>query len=67
MTLKLAMLALALLIGWFVLFRPRRKAPPASPRAAARPVTSLERCPRCGVFRLPDGDCACEPPTRAAG
>lgn len=63
MTLKLAMLALALLVGWFVLFRPRRKVPP---RPAPRPMTSLERCPRCGVYRLPGGDCACEPPSAAA-
>lgn len=64
MTLKLAVLALALLVAWFVLFRPRRK---AMRRPAARPTTSLERCPGCGVWRLPGGDCACEAPNGSAG
>lgn len=70
MTLKIAFLALAALVAWFVLFRPRRAAPPgrpakpgaANPRAATPPPTALERCPRCQVYRLPGGRCACDAP-----
>ncbi len=60
MTAKLALLALALVIVWMVLFRPGRGAsrpkrePPSPPQA-------LEPCPRCGVYRLPAGACDCDP------
>lgn len=62
-TLKLALLALALIVAWFVLFRPRRRPPP---RPKAPPPPALERCPRCGVYRVPGGDCACDPSSTAA-
>lgn len=63
MTLKLALLALALLVAWFVLFRPRKPVPPRKP--APPPVAALERCPHCQVYRLPGGQCACDPPQAA--
>ena len=63
MTLKIVLLAVALLGAWFVLFRPRRKAP----RKPAPPPTALEACPRCGVYRVPGGECACDPPSTTAG
>ena len=59
MTLKIAMLALALFAAWLVLFRPRR----GTPGPARRPpssTTELERCARCGVYRLPGGRCDCD-------
>ena len=60
MTLKIAALALALAAAWFLLFRPRRKAP--APQAKRPPSTAaLERCPQCGVYRIPGGECACDP------
>ena len=64
MTLKIVLLALVLLGAWFVLFRPRPKAPrkPPSPPSAA-----LEACPRCGVYRLPGGQCACDRPSTTTG
>jgi len=62
-TLKLALLALALLVGWFVLFRPRR-AP--TPRPKVPPPAALAPCPDCGVYRAPGGECACDPPSTAA-
>ena len=60
MTTKLALLAVALLIAWMVLSRPRRgvSGPKRKPRV---PPQALEPCPRCGVFRLPDGACDCDP------
>jgi hypothetical protein len=59
-TWKLALLALALVAGWLLLFRWRRK-PPVG-RTPPRPAAALERCRRCGVYRLPGGSCACRPP-----
>ncbi len=57
---KLALLAVALLIVWMVLFRPRRGA--AGPKQKPLPPPqALEPCPRCGVFRLPIGPCDCDP------
>jgi len=59
MAMKVVLVALALAVAWVVLLRPlrsesaRRKEPPPPPPAA------LERCPRCGVYRLPDGRCEC--------
>lgn len=61
MTLKLALLALALLAGWLLLLRSWRKPPPVG-RTPPRPAAALERCPSCGVYRLPGGACACRPP-----
>ncbi len=60
MTTKLAVLAVALLIAWMVLFRPRRgvRGPKRKP---APPPQALEPCPRCGVYRLPTGACDCDP------
>ena len=63
MTLKILLLALALLVAWLVLFRPRRKAP----RKPPAPPTALEACPRCGVYRAEGGQCACDPPSTTAG
>ncbi len=60
MTLKLALLALALFVAWMVLFRPRRGAPGPNPKPLP-PPQALEPCPRCGVFRLPIGPCGCDP------
>jgi len=60
MTTKLALLAVALIVAWMVLFRPRRgvSGPKRKPRV---PPQALEPCPRCGVFRLADGACDCDP------
>lgn len=58
MTLKIAVLALALFTAWLVLFRPRRR-PPAPREPEPRPA-ALESCPRCGVYRLPGGRCECD-------
>ena len=57
---KLALLAVALLVVWMALFRPRRgvSGPKRKPRA---PPQALEPCPGCGVFRLPGGACDCDP------
>jgi len=57
---KLALLAVALLIVWMALFRPRRGA--AGPKQKPLPPPqALEPCPHCGVFRLPFGPCDCDP------
>ena len=65
MTLKLARLALALLVAGLALFRPRRGAsgPRRKPLA---PPQELEPCPRCGVYRLPLGPCDCDPRSTSA-
>ncbi len=69
MTLKIVVLALALLAGWVMLFRPkpfgRRNGPPNGRKPGAR-VTALERCPRCEAYRLPGGPCACDAPPETA-
>lgn len=59
MTAKLALLAVALLVVWAVLFRPRRRVSGRKPKPP--PPQALEPCPRCGVFRLPAGACDCDP------
>lgn len=59
MTAKLALLALALLVAWMVLFRPGRGV--SGPKRKPPPAQALEPCPRCGVFRLPAGACDCDP------
>lgn len=73
-TLKIAVLALALLAGWVMLFRPkplgrmgpgRRDRTPRGGKPAAR-VTAFERCPRCEAYRLPGGPCACDQPPETA-
>ncbi len=61
MTVKLALLALALFVAWMVLFRPARGAGSGPKRKAPPPPQALEPCPRCGVFRLPAGACDCDP------
>ena len=66
MTLKLGMLALALLVAWFVLIRPVTRAARSVTRrqTAKRPApASLEPCPACGVYRVPGGRCNCPPGT----
>ncbi len=59
MTAKLALLALALLVAWMVLFRPGRSV--SGPKRKPPPPQALEPCPRCGVYRLPAGACDCDP------
>ena len=62
MTLKIALLGLALVAAWLVLFRPSLRPSRRPPRRAggpAAPTMAMERCPRCGVYRLPGGRCAC--------
>lgn len=61
MAVKFALLAIVLFAAWMLLFRttrglsrPKRKTPVAPPQ-------ELERCPRCGVYRLPFGACECDP------
>ncbi len=66
MTLKIAVLALALFAAWIVLFRPRRRAPGPG-RPAPRPTAALEPCARCGVYRLPDARCECDTPSAETG
>ncbi len=60
MTTKLALLAVALLVAWMVLFRPRRGVSGPKRKPLRRPQ-ELEPCPRCGVYRLPAGACDCDP------
>jgi hypothetical protein len=60
MTLKLALLVLALFVAWLALFRPRRSA--SGPKQKPLPPPQeLAPCPRCGVYRLPVGPCDCDP------
>ena len=63
MTLKIAMLALALAAAWFLLFRSRHRAPApgaAAPKRKRPPSTAaLERCPHCGVYHMPGRPCGC--------
>jgi hypothetical protein len=59
MVLKLAALAAALLIAWFILFRPRRS--PRRLKRKAPPPQALMACPECGVYRPPGGKCDCDP------
>ena len=56
---KLALLAVALIVVWMVLFRPRRRV--SGPKREPPAPQALEQCPRCGVFRLPSGACDCDP------
>lgn len=60
MTLKLGLLALALFLAWVVLFRPGRGVSRPK-RRPPKPPQALEPCPGCGVYRLPGGDCDCDP------
>ena len=60
MMIKLAVLGVALVIVWLVMFRTvrgpvgeRRKPPKLKAQA-------LEPCPKCGVYRLPGGACDCD-------
>jgi len=58
MTTKLALLAVALIVAWMVLFRPRRGV--SGPKRKPPPPQVLAPCPRCGVYRLPAGACDCD-------
>ena len=63
---KYGILALALVLVWFMLIRSSRGGKPDDRRGGA-PVpppeplpASLEPCPECGVFRMPGGRCDCK-------
>ena len=65
MTLKLALLVLALFVVWMALFRPRRSTP-GPKQEPLPPPQELAPCPRCGVYRLPAGPCDCDPRSTSA-
>ena len=62
---KLALLAVALLVVWMALFRPRRGVP-GPKQEPLPPPQELAPCPRCGVYRLPAGPCDCDPRSTSA-
>jgi hypothetical protein len=63
MAIKFGLLAVALFVAWMVLFRASRviSAPKTKPPKPAKPPTALVPCPGCGIYRLPGGDCDCDP------
>ena len=59
---KYGLLALALMVAWFVLLRPalaagRKQGKPDGPPPPA--PADLAPCPKCGVYRMPGGPCDC--------
>ena len=57
---KFALTALIIVLAWLFLFRrPRRRRPaPRDDRSLPHPL-QFARCPKCGVYRLPEGACDC--------
>jgi len=62
---KYGLLALALLIAWFLFLRPARgggrddgRGPGKAPTPPPKPA-ELAPCPECGVYKLPGGACHC--------
>lgn len=63
---KYGLLALTLLIAWFLFLRPGRgggqddrRDPDKRPAPPPPQPAELARCPECGVYKLPGGACQC--------
>jgi len=60
MMIKLAVLGVALVIIWLVLFRTARGSAGERRKPPELKTQALESCPKCGVYRLPGGVCDCD-------
>jgi len=61
---KYGLLALALLVAWFLFLRPMRgggdrRDPDRPPSPPPPEPAQLAPCPECGVYKLPGGNCDC--------
>jgi hypothetical protein len=61
MFIKLAVLGVALVIVWLVMFRTVRGPVSPRPKPPELKAQKLEPCPKCGVYRVPGGVCDCDP------